>query len=255
MASVPATAGMIDAGVAEVAFDWTREEAVGALELDALAIHRDPALWDGVVRADAAQTAAALASCLPGERLWFWIAGPFDGSDPPLILQPIASDPVRDLFNRLVGDVAFGDGASTASGFCYMTGDGSLQFAGPDLDRRHLELIARWTRRRVGTLPQLARLVDCALAKTAGGVVAELIQDPSLWDGMTRPPAPASLAETTEMLARARPGERYWFWMTGTAADGGFLPWRTPPKTKLAWRSARASAASTGVSSNRSRTR
>lgn len=220
----PAVAGLIDAGAATAAFDWRSDAAIRALDPASLTVRHDPAAWRSILRADAAQLAAALTGRYPGERLWYWLGLDAEQSRPlPPVLLPVASDPNRDRMNYLIGTVEPNATGGRASGICYVTDDGRVDFVGPDLERAYLESLAAWTRKRAAAAPALARLADCRLVRTVGAQVAEIIDDAALWRGLTRPPAPATMAETRAILTGLRPGEEYWFWLTGACPDGGFL--------------------------------
>jgi len=223
IATVPPLACLIDSGAAEAAFDWRSDDAIRALDPSAGSVQRDAATWKDLVQADTARLASVLAACRPGERLWFWLGGPDDWADPPLVLQPVSSDPARDLFNLLVEASDRRRVSDVASGSGTLTEDGVLQLAGPQLSQGHLAALAEWTREAAAAEPALARLAGCRLARTERGLVSEIIADAALWEGLTRPPATATLAETAAILARLRGGESYWFWLTGSGPGDGFL--------------------------------
>lgn len=227
VAAIPALAGLQDATAAQLDFDWTADAAIAGIDPRMLTQVQDRRGWRGLVTASAGHLGRTLARALPGERLWFWLAGSDTIAAPPLILQSIAEDPARDCTNRLIRDAA-GDGAPAASsGIAMLLDDGRLQLTGADLTADDLTALAEWVHETVAEAPSLARdlarLARCRLVRSAGGLVEDVFEDETLWAGLDRPPATATTAETIAILQALRPGDAFWFWMTGTAPDGGFL--------------------------------
>jgi len=173
--------------------------------------------------ADPACVAAALSACLPGERLWYWLTDAPGAFGVPLLLQSVADDPNRDCLNALIDFVERGTPGRAATGICHATDDGSLQFIGPDLHPTMLPVLADWVKDWVDDHPALARLSGCRLLRSVRGKVQDVIEEPAVWDGITRPAAPATSAETDHLLTSLQPGQECWFWLTGTAPQGVFL--------------------------------
>ena len=74
IATVPALGLLADAGAALLTIDPADDAAAQQIAPAADQIAYDPALWDDLLRPDAATVAAALAATPPGERMWFWLA-------------------------------------------------------------------------------------------------------------------------------------------------------------------------------------
>lgn len=220
-ASVPAAAAIRRAGAARWEGD-PADAAAAALNLDNLDIYRDDALWNGAVRADAAETSRVLEASMPGERLWFWLTEAPGSFGMPLLLQAVGEDPNRDGLNALIDFVEPGGPGPAVTGFAYTGQDGVLQFVGPGLTRPHLEAIAAWVRANVADHPGLARLGGCCLAPTQDGRVAALIEDAGLWTGVPRPAVPGTAAAAEAALLGLKPDEDCWAWVIATGS-GAFL--------------------------------
>ncbi len=228
VAAIPALGALRDAGAARLAAPLGGDPAVEALDPAQLEVVRDPAAWDGLVRAgllgtDDASVAAILADRLPGERMWFWMSDAVPGDMAPLLLQPVAWDPNRDRLDaqirRLEADGA-GDGVT---GYAFITEAGRLQFVSGGLRLGLMPELADWVRQQAAACPALARLAGCQFALVEGGRVVDVLEAPALWDGVAAPPAPGTLAAAAAALAALAPGEAQWLWLTAAAPGGGFV--------------------------------
>jgi hypothetical protein len=223
IAAIPALVALADAGVAVSGAAIGSDAAVLAIDPAALAITREPALWADLLRADVVVTASVLAAARPGERLWYWVALAADDAAPPLLLQPVASDPNHGRMDHLIRQVRGPAGRRGATGTCLVVDDGRLQFRGPDLDAPALAALAEWVRAQAAAHPALARLSGCQFLVTGGGKAAAVLEDAALWHDIARPPVAGTLADSATRLAGLQGGSACWFWLTGTGQDGPFL--------------------------------
>jgi hypothetical protein len=223
LSTMPAVANLIDAGVAAMAVELASDDAIAAIDVGRLAVQRDDDLWDGLLQATPQAVAEVLADRLPGDRMWFWLSGDVPEGVVPLLLQPLAWDPNRDRLDHLIEQVEAAGAGDGATGVCVFVDDGRLQFRGGALGASMLSALADWVRAEVGDAPALARLAGCQLCRTGDGKVVDVIQDDALWQGLTPPAAPGTLAEAADVLTRLAPGGEGWFWLTPSGQDGPFL--------------------------------
>lgn len=161
-----------------------------------------------------------LGALRAGDRAWFWLCPALEGLMPPLLLQPLRSDPEMAALRAQAVRQPVPVGARALVGLANVDAQGRLSLGGPGLSAAMLSALAGWAVRFVGAFPELARLKGTTMLNVVDGVVAERHDDPALWAALPDLPAPGTVAALGLRLSRLKPGRSAWFWITDTGPGG-----------------------------------
>ncbi|MFT4979778.1 MAG: hypothetical protein ACI8S6_005690, partial [Myxococcota bacterium] len=136
-------------------------------------------------------------------------------NDLPLVLERFADPKGMVKLQQRAGGLPLPPGARVCTGIAAVDDDGRLQLGSPLFEDGMLARLAAWVRQHLDTHPDLAHLSDARFVRTSrDGSVLERFADPTLWDGISRPPRSGTLAAAAATLATLPAGEDAWVWLS-----------------------------------------
>jgi len=219
--AVPALGALIDLGVATADLDLGDDDALAALDVAKLSVHRAPELWAGLRAPTAAGLARTVSRLRPGQSCWFRLASGGGADAVPLVLQPVEHDAGEQLTRAQAAELPAGP---ILAGLATLTDAGVLQLRSTGGGMPYLVALAAWVQAQAGAHPALALLAHAELVHLGPGAVVDRIdRDPALWEGLRRALVPGTLTASLAAVRKLAVGEEARVWVNHSPDDGAFL--------------------------------
>ncbi len=183
------------------------------------------------MQASVGGTAAALSALGAGERFWFWFSPDLSTEAPRLLVTSLQADPGMEALTATTDAMTLPMGGRMSMGLASVNSDGRVQLGAPGLSATHLSALAEWVQHNADDHPALGRLKDARMMTIQpDGRVSDAFESADLWDGLTAPAAPGTLAGEAEVLASLPVGENARFWMCADGPRMVIVPVSLDPK-------------------------